>query len=57
VLLPIVWIDFRRVDLLWLCPVLQGLALLLLLAQGALALRFPRRSLPDWVAGTYVVPR
>ncbi len=56
-LLPIVWIDLRRVDLLWLCPILQGLALLFLAAHGALALRFPRRSLPDWLAGTWVVPR
>ena len=57
VLLPILWIDFRRLDLLWLCPILQGLALLLLVAHAALALRFPRRSLPDWLAGTYMVPR
>jgi hypothetical protein len=57
VLLPVVWIDLRRVDLLWLCPVLQGLAVLLLAAPAALALRFPRRSLPDWLAGTYIVPR
>jgi hypothetical protein len=57
VLLPIVWIDVRRVDLLWLCPVLQGLAVLLLIVHAALALRFPRRSYPDWLAGTYIVPR
>jgi len=56
-LLPIVWIDLHRVDLVWLCPILQGLALLPLAAQAALALRFPRRSLPDWLAGTSVVPR
>jgi hypothetical protein len=56
-LLPIVWIDLRRPDLLWLCPVLQGLAVLVLAVPAALALRFPRRSLPDWLAGTYVVPR
>jgi hypothetical protein len=57
VILTIVWIDLRRLDLLWLCPILQGLALLVLLVPAALALRFPRRSLPDWLAGTYVVPR
>jgi hypothetical protein len=56
VLMPIVWIDLRRPDLLWLCPVLQGLAVLLLAVHAALALRFPRRSYPDWLAGTYVVP-
>jgi hypothetical protein len=56
-LVPIVGIDFWRLDLLWLCPVLQGLAVLLLAAPAALALRSPRRSLPDWLAGTYVVPR
>jgi hypothetical protein len=57
VLLPIVWVDLHRPDLLWLCPVLQGLSVLLLLTPAALALRYPRRSLPDWLAGTYVVPR
>jgi hypothetical protein len=57
VLMPIVWIDLRRPDLLWLCPVLQGLAVLLLAAHAALALRFPRRSYPDWLAGTSIVPR
>ncbi len=57
VLLPIVGIDLRRPDLLWLYPILQGLAVLLLLTNAALALRFPRRSYPDWLAGTYVVPR
>ncbi len=57
VLLPVVWIDLCRPALLWLCPVLQGLALLLLLTIAALALRFPRRSYPDWLAGTHVVPR
>jgi hypothetical protein len=57
VLLPIVWLDLRRPDLLWLWPILQGTALLLLVANAALALRFPRRSYPDWLAGTYVVPR
>jgi hypothetical protein len=57
VLVPVLWIDLRRTDLLWLCPILQGLAILLLLVPAALALRFPRRSLPDWLAGTWVVPR
>jgi len=57
VLLPIVWIDLLRPDLLWACPVLQGLAVLVLVVPAALALRFPRRSLPDWLAGIYVVPR
>jgi hypothetical protein len=57
VLLPIVWIDLRRVDLLWLCPVLQGLAVLILVGNAVLTLRFPRRSVADWLAGTYVVPR
>jgi hypothetical protein len=57
VLLPVVWIDLRRLDLLWLCPILQGLAVLLLAVPAVLALRFPRRSLPDWLAGTYVVSR
>jgi hypothetical protein len=57
VLLPSLWIDLYRIDLLWLCPILQGLALLPLALHAALALRFPRRSLPDWLAGTYVVPR
>jgi hypothetical protein len=56
-LLPIVWIDLRRTDLLWSWPILQGLAVLFLVVNGALALRFPRRSLSDWLAGTYVVPR
>jgi hypothetical protein len=57
VLLPIVWVDLHRPDLLWLCPILQGLSVLLLLTPAALALRYPRRSLPDWLAGTYLVPR
>jgi hypothetical protein len=57
VLLPIVWIDLRRADLLWACPVLQGLAVLILVGNAVLTLRFPRRSVADWLAGTYVVPR
>ncbi len=56
-LAPIAWIDTERLDLLWLCPVLQGLALLILVAHAALAVRFPRRALPDWLSGTYLVPR
>jgi hypothetical protein len=57
VLLPIVGIDLWRSDLLWLCPVLQGLAVLLLVVPAALALRFPCRSFPDWLAGVWMVPR
>jgi hypothetical protein len=56
-LLPIVWIDLWCPDLVWLCPIIQGLPVLLLAAHAAVALRFPRRSVPDWLAGTYVVPR
>ena len=32
-------------------------AVLVLVVPAALALRFPRRSVPDWLAGTYAVPR
>jgi hypothetical protein len=54
---PVMCIDLWRLDLLWLGPILQGLAVLLLAVPAALVLRIPRRSLSDWLAGTYVVPR
>jgi hypothetical protein len=57
VLLPVIWIDLYRPDLVWAAPLMQGLAVLLLVTHGVLALRFPRRAPPDWLAGTHLVPR
>jgi hypothetical protein len=57
-LVTIVWIDSHDDTApAWLCTTLQGATILLLVAYAALALRFPTRSLHDWLAGTYVVPR
>jgi hypothetical protein len=57
-LVTIVWIDSRDDTApAWLCTTLQGATILLLVAYAALALRFPTRSLHDWLAGTHVVPR
>lgn len=57
VLWLIVRIDTGTVDGLWLVPVPFLLAAILLLVEAALALCFPRRTIHDWLAGTYVVPR
>jgi hypothetical protein len=42
---------------LWLAELLRWLSLGLLLSYPVLAIGFPRRSLHDWLAGTYLVPR
>jgi hypothetical protein len=55
--IPIVWIDLHHPELVWLCPFLQGVAVFLVIAHGAFALRFLRRTLPDRLAGTCIVPR
>jgi len=41
----------------WLSSILWWSALLLVIGYVFLALRYPARSLHDWLAGTYVVPR
>jgi hypothetical protein len=56
-LLVIVWLDAHDPGMAWLCVVLQGLCALVLVGYAALALRFRRRCLHDWLAGTYLVPR
>jgi hypothetical protein len=57
-LLLIVWLDVRHPGMAWLCVLLQGFCgLVLMVAYPALALRFRRQCLHDWLAGTYLVPR
>lgn len=59
--LALVWwvvvLDTGTVDHLSLVPVPFILAGLLLVAGAGMALWFPRRTIHDWLAGTYVVPR
>jgi hypothetical protein len=55
--LGITWIDVTYPSLSWLCAVLEGWAFLLLGIYAVLALRYPRRCLHDYLAGTHLVPR
>jgi hypothetical protein len=54
---PVFWVDLFCPHALWLCSLFQGLAGMLLVGYVVLALRFPRRSPQDRLAGTYLVPQ
>ena len=49
--------DATHPEVAWLCGLVPGLIVLLLLGYVVLALRYPGRGPHDWLAGTYLVPR
>jgi hypothetical protein len=53
----ILWLDRQHLATLPMCTLLQGLSVGILVAYVVLALRFPRQSYADWLAGVQVAPR
>jgi hypothetical protein len=51
------WLDARHPEMAWLAWGLWWAAILILVADTALAIWLPRRAPHDFLAGTYLVPK